>query len=429
LKQLFSRGSTLLSGTGMAMGASFLQTLLLARGLGPNDFGILAGVQAFCAVFATLLAFRTSEPLTRYLVEYQKTNPSLVKTLLGTAILVDMVTQCTAVLLILFFAPWVAEYLPGGFKALELYFLVGISLLRTLFDHTWFSVARDQAKYRTIAVLSAFFSIIRTFFVAVLAFFGYLTLYNVAISMMFLGIFQMGVTGFFLQRAITLGYKIPMCDIFSKNLLECQNKLAPFWSFMQATFLWSVFGTLAKEGDVLILSTLRPAEEVGAYRLAKSLVGTIQQVADLLAQVIYQDFSAWVVEKNRSRLQKNFRLLSRRWVPAVATVTFLAFFLANPLILGIFGHAYVLSAEIFSILLVGVGIATMLFWVRPLALAFEMHWYNLQVVLWGNLSFAILDWAGIQFLGVTGAAWTFALLTVSGPLALLVPILNRIRKI
>ncbi|CAK0746113.1 conserved membrane hypothetical protein [Gammaproteobacteria bacterium] len=412
----------------MAMGASFLQTLLLARELGPSDFGILAGVQAFCVVFATFLTFRTSEPLTRYLVAYRKTDPSLVKLLLGTAILVDMVTQGTAVFLIVLFSPWAEKYLPGGIKTLELYPFVGIALLRTLFDHTWFSVARDQAKYRVIAMLNAFFPIIRTFFIAILTFSNHLTLYNVAVLMMFLGILQMGVTGFFLQRAITLGYGLPIRTIFSKELLYSQNKLTPFWSFMKATFLWSIFGTLAKEGDILVLSVLRPAEEVGAYRLAKSLAGTIQQVADLLAQVIYQDFSTWIVEKNRSRLQENFRLLSRRWVPAVATATLLGALLANPVILGLFGHAYALSAKIFSILLLGVGVATMLFWVRPLALAFEMHWYNLQVVLWGNLLFAILDWTGIQWLGVTGAAWAFAFFTVSGPLALLVPILGCIKK-
>ncbi|MEI6415435.1 MAG: oligosaccharide flippase family protein [Pseudomonadota bacterium] len=431
IRRLLKHGSTLLGGSGVALAASFLQTLLIARILGPVDFGVWAGIQAFCSVVASLLTFRTSEPVTRFLVEYrQHQDNHAIALLLGTALAVDAATQLLAILAIILIAPWVAGNLPGGVAAASLYPLFAWALLRSLFDHTWFSVARDLGRYRAIATLNAAFPVLRLALIAtVITLSGGLTLPILAMLMVIVGLIQMGVTGFFLWRAIESGYSLGLAALFQGDLLRRQALLAPFWSFMQATFLWSLFTALVKEGDVLILGGLRPAEEVGWYRLAKSLVATLQQIADLLGQVIYQDFSEQVVARNGAALRRTARLLLQTWLPGVVVMTGIGMGLAHPVIPAVFGANYQPAAEVFAVLLMGSGVVTMLFWVRPLALAFELHWYNFQVIVWSSLFFVGLDGVLIQRWGIRGAAAAFALIAAAGPLALLPPVWRRLRQV
>ena len=430
-RRLFARGSILLSGSGVALVASFLQTVLVARGLGPTSFGIWASIQAFCTVVATLVTFRTSEPVTRYLAEYRHTDNTenrMVALLLGTAIGIDVITQFLAILAIYLMAPWVAPSLPGGAEAIALYLLVGIGSLRSIFDATWFSVARHLGRYRSIALLNALFPILRLIATATCWSAHWMTLTTFVHLMMLMGILQMVVTGWYLWRAIRTGYNIPPAHLLTSDLWKCQHKLASFWDFMKATFLWSLFSAMVKEGDVLLLGSLRPAEEVGWYRLAKNLAGIVQQVGELLAQVIYQDFSEQVVGRQGILLRHTIRFLSRTWLPIVAVVSLMGILIAYYCIPLIFGATYQPTVYIFSILMIGVGWVTGLFWVRPLMLALELYWYNFQVVAWGAGLFLLVDWALIHLWQVEGAALAFSMLTAAGPLVLLPLVWGRLKQ-
>ncbi len=439
-RRLLARGSTLLGGSSVALLASFLQTVLVARSLGPTSFGIWAGIQAFCTVVATLLTFRTSEPVTRYLAEYQQrreaalaTNPSgedayLVELLLGTAIATDALTQIFAILVIGLSAPWAAPLLPGGEEVLALYPIMAIGLLRNLFDGTWFSVARNLSRYRTIATLNALFPTLRLSATTICWSLNVITLQRFVTLMTLLGIVQMAITGWYLWRAIHTDLCIKPTRLFSFNLLKRQRQLGSFWSFMKATFLWSLFSALVKEGDILILGGLRPAEEVGWYRLAKNLTSIVQQVGEMLAQVIYQDFSEQVVVRNGAALRDTIRFLAKTWLPAVVAVSLISITLAYFAIPLIFGGSYQATFGVFSILMIGTGCVTALFWVRPLTLAFELYWYNFQVVAWGSGLFLGADWIFIHIWGVHGAALAFATLTTAGPLVMLPPVWGRLQQ-
>jgi O-antigen/teichoic acid export membrane protein len=430
LRRIFVRGSTLLGGSSAALAASFLHTVVVARALGPGDFGVWAGIQAYCLVVASFVTFRTSEPLTRYLVEFRsRGDGERTALLLGTAMTVDGVTQVVAVLAMMALAPLLAPGLAGGAAAASLYPVVAVGMLRGAFDPTWFSVARDLGRYQTIATLNAAFPVLRLGVTTVLWLTGGVTLPALAWLMMGIGLIQMAVTGACLWRALSGGYGLAVPGLFAPARLRRQSEIAPFWNFMKATFLWSLFTGLVKEGDVLILGSLRGAEEVGWYRLARSLVSTTQSVAEMLAQVIYQDFSELVVARNGALLRRTAGVLARSWLPLVAGGVALAIVLADPVIPAVFGAAYGPATGVFSILLVGSGAVTMLFWVRPLALAFELHWYNFHVVVWSSLAFAVLDVLFIQAWGLTGAAAAYALIAAAGPLALLPPVLARLGRV
>ena len=420
LRRLFANGSYLFGGSAAAMALALLQTLILARTLGPAEFGIWSAVQAYASVTNSLCTFRTSEPVTRYLVEFRgKGDSGLTELLLGSALATELATRMLALTVIVASAPWVAGALPGGDEAIPLYLLIGIMQLCTIFDPLWFSVARDLGRYQAIAALNALFPMMRVAGLGALLATGQLSLLSAGLVMAITGAIQAALTGGYLFRAMVHGYGVRFGGMVRARLWGRRRELASFWGFMTATFLWSICSSVTKEVDTLILGFFRPAEEVGWYRLAKSLATTVMRVGEMLAQVIYQDFSELVARRELAEVRRRILVLCRTWLPLVAAATLVGIVIAKPVLVPVFGASYEPSVLPFQILLVANGFVTMVFWVRPIVLALELYWYNFRITIVQSVLLLPLNIALCWSFGMVGAASTLALAWIAGYTALL----------
>ena len=427
LRRLFANGSYLFGGSAAAMALALLQTLLLARTLGPADFGIWSGVQAYVLVAYSLCTFRTSEPVTRYLVEFRdKGDRSLMELLLGSALATEVATRVLALLSIAATVPWLAGQLPGGDGAIPLYLLIGTMQVCAVFDQVWFSVARDLGRYRAIAVLNAVFPLMRVGGLAALLGLGQLSLLSAGWLMAVTGALQAVLTGGCLFSAMAEGYGVRLGGMARARVVSRRRELSAFWGFMGATFLWSICSSSIKEADTLILGFFRPAEEVGWYRLAKSLAATVMRVGEMLSQVIYQDFSELVVRRDLAEVRRRVILLCRTWLPLVAAGTVVGILLARPVLVLVFGPAFEPSVMPFQILLVASGFVTMVFWVRPIVLALELYWYNFRITVVQSVLLLPLNVAMCWGFGMLGATVTLALAWIAGYAALLWPAARRL---
>ncbi len=427
LRSLFANGVYLFGGSAAGMGLALLQTLILARTLGPASFGVWSGVQAYVLVAYSLCTFRTSEPVTRYLVDLRHRGDSgLLAVLLASALATDMVTRSLALLVIAASVPWVASALPGGTGAVPLYLLIGGAQLCGVFDQVWFSVARDLGRYRAIAALNAGFPLLRAGGLAGLWLTGTLTLTSAAWLMLLVGLAQVGITGGFLGRAMAEGHRLTAIGLFRAGVLRRRREIGAFWGFMGATFFSSIFSSLIKEADTLVLGFFRSAEDVGCYRLGKSLAAAVLRVGEMLGLVIYQDFSELVVRRNMAEVRQRVLLLCRTWLPLVAVGTVVGIVIARPAIVLVFGAAYEPATLTLQVLLAAGGILTMLFWVRPMVLALELYWYTLRVTLVQGVVLLPLNVVLCQAYGVPGATATLAFSWIAGCVALLWPVLSRL---
>jgi O-antigen/teichoic acid export membrane protein len=427
LRSLFANGVYLFGGSAAGMGLSLLQTLILARTLGPANFGVWSGVQAYVLVAYSLCTFRTSEPVTRYLVDLRhRSERGLLEVLLASALATDMATRSLALLVIAVSVPWVAGALPGGTGAASLYLLIGGAQLCAMFDQVWFSVARDLGRYRVIAALNAGFPLLRAAGLAGLWATGTLTLASAAWLMLAAGLVQAGITGGCLARAMADGHGVTVGCLARAGILRRRREIGAFWSFMGATFFSSIFSSMIKEADTLILGFFRSAEEVGWYRLGKSLAAAVLRVGEMLGLVIYQDFSELVVRRDLAEVRQRILLLCRTWLPLVAVATLVGVVLARPAIVLVFGTAFEPTTQTLQVLLVAGGIVTMLFWVRPMVLALELYWYNLRVTMVQGLLLLPLNVVLCQAYGVPGATATLALSWIVGCAALLWPVATRL---
>ena len=425
-RAMFANGLYLFGGSAAAMALALVQTLILARVLGPAQFGIWSAVQSFVLVAYSLCTFRTSEPVTRYLVAYREQQDySLMELLLGSALATEFVTRCLSAALVVLLAPWLAGSLLGGYEALPLYLLVALAQLGAVFDQVWFSVARDLGRYRAIAVLGGVFPLLRVLGYGALTLTHALTLDTLAWLTVVIGGAQAVITGWCLFGAMASGYKVRLGGMVHAGLIRRRREIAPFWGFMAATFYSSICSSMIKEADTLILGHFQSAENVGHYRLAKSLAATAMKVGEMLAQVIYQDFSELVVRGQLFEVRRRVIVLCRTWLPLVAVGTAVTIGLAEPVIVWVFGAAYQPSAGPFGVLMVATGVVTMVFWVRPIVLALELYWYNFRVTVAQCLILMPLNVVMCYTYGVYGATVMLALSWIAGYAALLWPMVQR----
>ncbi|MEI6558597.1 MAG: oligosaccharide flippase family protein [Rhodospirillaceae bacterium] len=427
LRRLFTNGSYLFGGSAAAMVLALLQTLILARTLGPAEFGIWSGVQAYVLVAYSLCTFRTSEPVTRYLVEFRdRDDQGLMALLLGSALATETVTRVLALVVIALSVPWLAGELPGGMAAVPLYMLIGTMQVCAVFDQVWFSVARDLGRYRAIAVLNTAFPLMRVGGLGLLLALGQLSLFSAGWLMAISGALQAVITGGCLFAAMAEGYGLRLPALAGAGLLRRRHELDAFWGFMGATFLWSICSSAIKEADTLVLGFFRPAEEVGWYRLAKSLAATVMRVGEMLSQVIYQDFSELVVRRDLAEVRRRVLVLCRTWLPVVSVGTLVGILVARPMIVLVFGAAFEPSVLPFQMLLLASGFVTMVFWVRPIVLALELYWYNFRITVVQGLLLLPLNVVMCQAYGMLGATATLALAWIAGYAALLWPAARRL---
>lgn len=424
MKRLFANAGVLMGGTTAGMALGFLHTFIIARALGPASFGVWSSVLAYCSVLGSFLTFRTAEPVTRYLVEYrQQGDRERMILLLASALAVDLVTSAAAMLAIGVSAWFLADLLPGGREVLLVYIVCGGQQIGGIIDPVWFSVARDQGHYRTLAGLSALLHALKVLVLLPWWFLGTLDIHLVASLTLAAIMVQVSLNAVLLLRALRRGYALEPRDLMQAEIWRRRREISAFWSFMNATFLWSMFSTLLKEADVLLLGFLRPEAEAGWYRLAKTLAGTVMRVGEMLAQVIYQDLSELVAQKNMAELRQRIVTLCRTWLPLVTVGTGVGILLAPVILPMVFGADYGPSVFSFQILMVGSGLVTAMFWVRPMALAFELHWYNFRVIVVSGLLFTPLNLLLVVRWGDEGAAlvqtlsWAFGYAALAWPVA------------
>ncbi|CAK0755433.1 putative Lipopolysaccharide biosynthesis protein [Azospirillaceae bacterium] len=432
LRRLFSSGATLFGGSLATMGLNFFQTWLLACVLGASGFGIWGTVMSYASVVFAFCTFRTSEPVTRYLVEFRHQKEiDRLGLLLNTAILTDLVTMGLGAVVVSISAPWMAGELAGGQGEVSLYLLYGATQVFGFFDQTWFSVARDLGQYRRIAFLNVLFPALRVSMVGVFALFENFSLLVLAWVFLGVSLIQVIVVGRLLVKTVREGYDVDLLDGGGlkrmREVVRRRKEISGFWNFMSAGFLSSIVSTLVKEGDILVLGILRPVEEVGWYRLGKSLAGMVQRAAEMLAQVIYQDFSEMVVRRDMKMIRQSVNLLWRTWGPTVLVLVLLAVAVAGYAVPILFGEQYSPAVPLFRVLIVGSGVVTILFWVRPMALAFDFYWYHFWTGIVIGVLCVPLNIGLIWLYGAIGAAWTLVMASVFGQVALFVRIAPKLR--
>jgi O-antigen/teichoic acid export membrane protein len=314
----------------ISLGVGFFITVLVARYLGPERYGILAYALSLTALFSSAGHMGLGGLVIREIVK----KPDSRAETLGTSLVLKLF-----------------GYL-GGFVALFIYALifekrqsldywillvVASSLLFKPFDiiDFWFQ-AYIQAKYTAIArsaslLITAGFKVLLVLVSAELLFFAIANL------------LQSILAAWFLLLLFRTNADIPITT-WSVNFARARALLSQGW----VIFLGAIFATIYLKIDQIMLKWFVGAKEVGIYSVAATLSETWYFVPTAIVVSLFPkliELKETDPERFDQRLQQIFELL---FVLALSVAIFMSFMGAH-LIKLFFGQQYLASAPILAI--------------------------------------------------------------------------------
>ena len=380
---------------------SLIQGIVVARWLGPEQYGVAALVMTYPAVLFSFLDAKSGAASIKYISEFEvqgNTLMSLAMCKLGY--IVDLTIAVITLGLVAATAWWAEEHIvrfPG---------VIGLMIMYATAFIPWALAGTSKS---VLSVLGRFHVIAWSGFVS--------TLVRVAVVIT-LVLAGWGASGLVWGNIVglVLNGAIPTIFVFfavkeswgdswlSASIRDLESRRQDIIRFILFTDLAEFLGALSKKLDIAVLGFFTGPQEVGYFRLAKSLTSNIGLFSRQLQTVAYPRLSRLAVSQTKQTVDD----LARKFAFAVGLpmgVAVLITILAIPWVLPILVSDSFESAVVLTqILLVRASLVLALFWIRPLFYA------RGQVKTWAAIVgvFGVLTFIGYLIItpiwGATGMA-------------------------
>ncbi|MEE4201436.1 lipopolysaccharide biosynthesis protein [Erythrobacter sp.] len=277
----------LMTGSFAVAAVMALSTVVAARALGPEAYGILAIVLTIGRICERLIRFESWQPLIRFGTQRDiEENPEAMAQLFLLGLILDI---CCALLA-------AAVMLVGGFFVLPLvgleqtdFYLLAIFAPAIALNISGVPTAalRLANQFRALAYFQLFSAVLRLMMAGAAWALGapleiFLAAWTIA------QVFNTGVFAVLAARALkTLGVANPL-QAGTKGLLL---RFPGFMGFAWSTNASSALRTLTHEMDTLLVGAFAGPAAAGFYHIAKRFAKVAQQVAAHVQAVIYPDLS------------------------------------------------------------------------------------------------------------------------------------------
>ena len=312
------------------IGVGFVMAVLLARYLGPEQFGVLSYAIAMTAIFASAGHMGLAGLVVREVVR----KPEIIPETLGTTFVLKLSGMAVGFALVLLYALLFEEI--GGTEFWMLLIVASAIFFQT-FDvvEYWFQ-SQVQARYPAIAkssavLLSAAIKLLLIVSGAGVMAFAFAHTVQFVIAALLLALLYKGTT------------RLSLTD-WTASFAKARELLSQGWII----YLGSIFAVIYMKIDQVMLKWMAGTEAVGVYAVAAQL----SEAWYFLPTAIVASFFPRLIklhasdtERFRLRMQQLFDLLC---VIAVA-VAILVTLVAEPLISLLFGAEYRQSASILVI--------------------------------------------------------------------------------
>lgn len=364
--RLLANSSWLFGSNLVVTGIGFVQTVLIARSLEVEGYGILTAVIAFVGLVNQFVDFRVWETVVKYLSEFwvRGEKPKALA-LIKMAYLIDASSGVVAFMLVLLLAPLSARYVirqPGSETLINLF---ATSLLLSTINNTSSAILRVFNRFSWLSIHSGSIAILKLGLVALFLWWdGGLT-----------GILLAYLVSACLEAILMTGmaWKVVWSKLGDIRGAVPINVLRPYrdemFRFLFATNINSVMRMLNTKVDVLVLSYFWSPLEVGYYKMAQTFARTLLLASDPIYTSIYPELSRlWAASNHRgfARLIKQTTMtLLVLFIPATMLLT-----LSSPKLLGlIVGPEFAPSASPLRWLAAGYLLAIVTLWAHPAALS------------------------------------------------------------
>lgn len=333
---LFSRtakdSAIALGGSGISSALGFLFIFLIARRIGPAQFGIYSTLIGYTTFLASILDLGVSQSLVRFVNEAknEKDRKSWISTSLFTVILTTLSLGLIATFIYRGFLRNLWDH-TGSYSSLV--FLITVTVAINIF---FLNLLQALQKFWRRSVLDVSFSLVRLGIIVAVFLFGTVTLEWSLFSVVFAYVTALVVAGLLTRGS------------FSVSLID-KRKVSQVLAFSQWLAGASIFSNLYGRLDILMLAWLSNAYTTGVYSAAARFTMIFPLIVSSLSAVVAPRFASF---RSAIDLKSYFRKTIGISV-LLSLGMMLLFFLARPLILLAFSERYSEAIPVFRFLVLG----------------------------------------------------------------------------
>lgn len=313
-------------GVGVTAIVGFFYTIILARVLGPQSFGIFSAITALMAIVYSLGDLGIASAIINLLPR----NSHLRLKIISTAFWVEMVVALLVGALFVFFAFTNQIVIPGSVPSQLL--LVGILAINYLligFAQGVFTAERLFLRLSFSQIIDAVIKILAVFII--------LRFSRLSINLALLA----NIFSSLIALVITFGHELwNIKTVFEKNLFF---KLFHFAKWIAISKIFSVF---VFRFDIVLLNLLSSSYQAGIYSVANRITMLFAMIVSSIGSVVNPRFASFdTASKITSYMKKLFGLVSIVSLSMIVVIIF-----ARPIIHVVFGEKYLSAIPVFQLL-------------------------------------------------------------------------------
>jgi O-antigen/teichoic acid export membrane protein len=383
----------------LSAGLDFLMAAVVARLLGPSEYGVATLVIAYPTLLWSFVGTKSVSVTTRYIASFRATGR--FEELAGICKFgysLDVIAATTAFVLVGATGWWVAPHIFNLPSMAWLMVAYGAAFPFFALTGTSWAILSAWRRFRCFATLQVLYHGIT--FVVVLGFlvagFGVPgMIVGMAIGRAVMGLAIMTVATCMLHRE-GLGF---WWNASCKKITSLRQEFTAFlgWNYFAVTL-----SGLTAEVPLLLLGRFRGPEEAGFYRLATSLMTGASLVESALGKVAYPILSARWAAGERKSLSRTLKRWTLRGGLPICAVVLLSIPLLPIVVPVVFGPGYRPMLPGAQMMIIGAAVSVAFFWLNSFYYASGRigQWtkaYGLYTAL-----VILLAWLSIQQWGFSG---------------------------
>ena len=365
MRRLAGRSAWTVASTAVTTIAVFVETIVLARHFGVEQYGVLLLAIAIPELILQVLDFRIKDALTVYLSEALESGSHAVAVaLLKLFWLIDVLVGVVALAIVLLVAGLAAEHLMDDADAAELIRIYALGLAISTLDGASGTVLRVLDRF-SVAFWAGSVSMLVRVGLVLLAVSVSGTLESVTWARV-----AGEVTLTVVMGAITLRLLKPLLGGHVKAPISLlADRRREISRFLLSTNLTGIVKTVSMKLDTILLAAFLSPAAVGLYRFALQFARAPVQLADALYSAVFPTVARGLSTGRRSAVRHMLKRTSHLLALGMAVVLVVGLVFGGDLLTLAGGDQYSGGATAFGIALVGVAPYFVFFWLRPVLLS------------------------------------------------------------
>ncbi len=402
-QRLIRNSGYLFTGSTLSAAMSMVQSILVARLLGPETFGILGVITVFASVINRLTSFRIGELLVTYVGKYdaQRDQPRSAS-IYKAAALAESGSSVVAFLLILGLAPLAARILVHDPAISDLFALYGTMVLAHAIVESSNGLLQYFDQFKLQAIVQVAQSAL-TMLLIIIAFIGGGGLTAIVLAYLAGKVLWAFAISYAALRQPRQAWGAGWWRAPLQLLAEQRSELIRFGA---STNITGTLTLVTRDSEVLWLGALTSPLQVGYYKVTLAIVNILLIPVQPLISTTFRE----VAREVATRSWENVRYLLRSGsliAGAYSVTVALGLAVFGNFVVSLWGAEFLpVAQQSLLILLLGVTIINVFYWDRTVLLPLGLPEYPTKVAL----VFAILKIVAILLLvpglGANGMAIT-----------------------